>query len=570
MRTLFSLFCLLAVASLAHAQAPSAQEVLGQDRLITLPEAVALALENNLGLQVERLDPAIARERVRETWGVFEPNLVGLYDRTHLETPTASAVQSFFAGSTVPVTRTTEDYFTYNGGLQGILPWGLSYSSGYTLQQLRSDSSFYALDPQYSATWRSEVVIPLLRDLYWSTPDLLVRRSRVTQDISDENFRARLSDTVALVEASYWALAATRALEEAAGKSVETANDLLEQTKVQYQVGVVSKVRVTEAEAGLAQREFDRIVRSNEAQAAQDRLLTAILAPGIADYESTRIRTEEPTFVPYEVDAEASLEKARDQRPELIAAQRVVENAEFDEKYAWNQKLPALDVRGSYTNNGLAGSQKTPAGTERPGLATPGPASVRQAGLDGILGNADDYYTDPIVPISTQSNFGFPTGRWGADNDYFDASGEHSWGIAANLVVPIGNDTLDARYVQSKILLRRAKTNLRLQEQSVVVDVRNSVRDLRSSIDGVKASQRARAASEETLRAEQERLRLGDSTPHTVLEFDEDLRLAESNEIRALQVYRTAIAALERAQGTLLEKLGIDVVGERERGVGDF
>jgi hypothetical protein len=85
--------------------------------------------------------------------------------------------------------------------------------------------------------------------------------------------------------------------------------------------------------------------------------------------------------------------------------------------------------------------------------------------------------------------------------------------------------------VQSKILLRRAKTNLRLQEQSVTVDVRNSVRDLQSAIDGVKAAQRARIASEESLRAEQE-ARLGDSRPH-VLDYDEDLRLAESRDPRA-------------------------------------
>jgi outer membrane protein TolC len=193
-------------------------------------------------------------------------------------------------------------------------------------------------------------------------------------------------------------------------------------------------------------------------------------------------------------------------------------------------------VRGSYANNGLAGTQKPP-------LPPPAPAGL---------------------PL------GYPTGRWGADNDFFDASGDHSWGVAANLVVPIGNDSADARYVQSKIELRRAQTNLRLEEQSVTVSVRNAVRNLESAIDGVKAAQSARIAFAETLRAEQERLRLGDSTPHVVLEFDEDLRLAESNEIRALQVYRSAIAALERAQGTLLDKLGVNVVNERERGVGDF
>ncbi len=559
MRTLLFTVCLLTLAQGARAQALRPEEVLGQDRLITLSEAVALALENNLRLQVTRLDPAIARERVRESWGVFEPNLVAGYDREHLETPTASAVQSFFARSITD--RTTEDYYVYNGGLQGALPWGLAYASGYTLQQLRSDSSFYALDPQYSASWRSELRVPLLRGLYWSGPDLQVRRSRVVQDVSDEDFRARLTDSLLALEAAYWELAATRALELAAIKSVETAEDLLEQTKVQYQVGVVSKVRVTEAEAGLAQRDFDLIVRSNQARAAQDALLTAILEPGLADYTSTYIKTEEPAFVPYDVNAEVSLERAREARPELERARKLVEVADLEQSFYWNQKLPVLDVRGSYANNGLAGSQKTPAGQS---VTSPIPA-INDNGTPADP--TDDY---PFFPTAPAPNLGFPSGRWGADNDYFDASGEHSWGVAANLVVPIGNDSADARYVQSKIELRRAKTNLRLEEQSVTVSVRSAVRDLQSAIDGVKASQRARAASEETLRAEQERLRLGDSTPHTVLEFDEDLRLAESNEIRALQVYRTAIAALERAQGTLLEKLGIDVVEERERGVGEF
>ena len=458
MRTLFTLFCLLAASSAARAQAPSPQEVLGQDRLITVTEAVALALENNLGLQVERLDPAVAREDVREAWGVFEPNIVAGYDREHLETPVASAVQTFFAGQLTD--NTTEDYYVYDAGLQGVLPWGFSYHSGYLMQQLRSDSSFYALDPQYTSTWRTEIGIPLLRNLYWSTPDLLVRKSHIFQGISDESFEARLTDTVALVEAAYWELAATRALETAAEQSMKTAQDLLDQTKVQYQVGVVSKVRVTEAEAGLAQREFDRIVRSNAASAAQDRLLTAILEPGIADYTSTRIRTEDPTFVPYEVNAETALERARAQRPELMRAQLEVDNASYDESYYWNQKLPDLNVVASYTNSGIAGEQKVPTGTPR-----------------GFIFDPNDPDGLPAIPVA-QPQLPFSTSRWGADNDFMSGDGEHSWGIRADFLYPIGNDSADARYVKSKINLRRARTRLRIEEQNVIVDVRNSVRDL--------------------------------------------------------------------------------------------
>ena len=135
---------------------------------------------------------------------------------------------------------------------------------------------------------------------------------------------------------------------------------------------------------------------------------------------------------------------------------------------------------------------------------------------------------------------------------------------------PLGNDTADARWVERKIELRRARTSLARTEQQVILDVRVAVRELQSSIDGVKAAQRARIASEETLRAEQERLRLGDSTPHNVQQFQTDFLTAQGTEITKLQVYRTAITALERAQGTLLQARGISVENERERGMDRF
>ena len=90
-------------------------------------------------------------------------------------------------------------------------------------------------------------------------------------------------------------------------------------------------------------------------------------------------------------------------------------------------------------------------------------------------------------------------------------------------------------------------------------EVRAAVRNLGSAIRGIQSAERRRVAQQETLRAEEERLRLGDSTPHDVLEFDRDLADAERQEIFALRAYRNNIAALERAQGTSLRTLGISV-----------
>ena len=122
-----------------------------------------------------------------------------------------------------------------------------------------------------------------------------------------------------------------------------------------------------------------------------------------------------------------------------------------------------------------------------------------------------------------------------------------------------------AAETEAAIGLRRAKTSLRREEQRVILDVRAAVRDLGSSIEGIQAAERNRVAQSETLDAEQERLRLGDSTPFQVLEHEEDLAEAERQLIRSLQVHRNAIADLDQAQGTLLDRLNISVRDQLER-----
>jgi len=223
--------------------------------------------------------------------------------------------------------------------------------------------------------------------------------------------------------------------------------------------------------------------------------------------------------------------------------------------------------------NGVSGPQKLPAGSviTLPNGMPQAALSVLPIPASGLTGSgASAVYTTPQFGVATEPNFGFGSSPGSAHDDFFSGDGFHNWAFTAVFSYPLGNETADARWVERKIELRRAKTSLAHEEQDVVLSVRTAVRELQSSIDAVKAAQRARIASEETLRAEQERLRLGDSTPHNVQQFQTDFLTAQGNEITALQVYRTAISALERAQGTLLEARGISVENERERGMDRF
>jgi outer membrane protein TolC len=302
------------------------------------------------------------------------------------------------------------------------------------------------------------------------------------------------------------------------------ANDLVEQTRVQYEVGVVSRVNVSQAAAGQAEREFDYIVAQAAAANAQDLLIDLIEHPDLGALRSTEVVTEEPAFVEYSVDEEVSVDKAMRFRPELAQDRRRVEEAELQVAFARNQRLPRLDLTGGYTFTGIAGPAKD--GSEVPGV----PAHGRSA-----------------------------------NNNYFRAGGSRSWKLGGRVEIPLGNRTARARVAQSEIELRRARTELRRQEQEVVLDVRKAARDLTASIEGLQAAERRRAAQAESLRAEQERLRLGDSTPREVLEQQRDLAEAERQVIAALEIYRDSITALERSQGTLLEARGIRFEEELNR-----
>ena len=142
-----------------------------------------------------------------------------------------------------------------------------------------------------------------------------MKTSRILADAELENFRRDVMDTVRDIEDAYWGLIANEEQLRVEEKSLETAEALLEQTRTQYEVGVVSKVEVTEAEAGVAAREFSRITAENAYQSAQDRLIDLVLGPNLTAESKLVIEpTDRPEdYIAYDIDVEEAVRKgARD------------------------------------------------------------------------------------------------------------------------------------------------------------------------------------------------------------------------------------------------------------------
>lgn len=485
---------------------------------LSLENAVHLAIDRSLDVELLRIDPELAEKDLGAAWGAYDPQLYGEGGYSSAETPTASQI----LGNTL----LTQETSSGEAGLRGQIPWlGGSYQVGYQGSEVFTNSRISVLSPEFRASYVATLQIPLLRGLFWSDSWTLVRLSRIGVDLSSEQFRGRLMDVVRNTEDAYWGLIAAQDGERVAQKSLETAEALLDQTQAQYEVGVVSKVEVVQAEAGVADREFNLIRASAVARNTQDRLIDLVLGPYLEaeteiDVEATD-RAGEITV--REVSAAAATEHAMARLPELAVARKDIERRKIEVAAASNDRLPQLDLVGSYGKAGLSGRTNSDCVDFTAGVPCTDPPGVRTDFVD-------------------------------ADRNFFNSTGAQNYSIAGVLSIPLGNNTARNLHDRAKLELRRSETAYDRLEQSIVSDIRRAARNLRAAVEGIEAATRAEAAAEEQLRAERVRLEFGESTPFEVLQREEDLVRAQGQKILAQQTYHNSITELDRAQGTILDR----------------
>jgi outer membrane protein TolC len=504
---------------------------------LSLTEAIALGIENNTDVQIVRYEPPIAEYQHDAAWGAYDPALFGDYTYQSTNLPVASA---FFPGQFIERSSLGDVGFA---GLVPLLGW--NYQLAYSGDSIQTNSRIQTLATTYTSNLTASLNAPLLRGAWWGGAWTQVKQTGIASEIAMDQFRQNLMDLVGgppgvpletnpSIEAGYWTLAARKQELEVANKSLETARALLRQAEAQYDVGVVSRVEVTEAEAGVADREFRQITADNLYRRAQDDLVDRVYGPRLTPSSQIAIEpTDRPeNYVTFALDPEASAARALESRPELAIARQRVELSEIALKFARNSRLPQLDLVGSYGTHGLAGNDP----------------NCPFSQIDPITG-------DCLVVPTQPANIG----REYTDTHdfYFDGNDNRVWTAGAVASIPIPNTAGRANVAASELERRRALTQLRRVEQDIVKDVRDAVRNLASALQGVQAAERAVAASEEQLRAERIRLEHGESTPFDVLLREENLVTAESQRIAALRIYHGSVTALDRAQGTLLEDRSI-------------
>ena len=310
--------------------------------VMTLEDAIRLALANNQRIKVSSYNPQIANANVLTQYGRFDPSFN--FARSYGETETPGTITP---PGVRPLTKTDD----YSLSLDGLMPWGLVYSIGTTAQNQRGN--FNGFSNSYATFGGVTVTQPLLRGFGFGANLADLRIAKASRGISGWQHRQTVIDTITNVIFVYNTLQEARDSVRIARLSRDNAAQLLDENEKRHKVGDISDADVTQARARVANREESILLaeRSVHDLENQMRLLlgeknfpldgppvpTAVLAPA--------------PDIP--VDLAADLKSAYDHRPDYQAARLGVTINRANNSAAWNALLPRLDFVGSYGYGGL-------------------------------------------------------------------------------------------------------------------------------------------------------------------------------------------------------------------------
>jgi outer membrane protein TolC len=127
----------------------------------------------------------------------------------------------------------------------------------------------------------------------------------------------------------------------------------------------------------------------------------------------------------------------------------------------------------------------------------------------------------------------------------------YEWLVGLQFEYPLGNRLAQNDLERRNLELRQARVDQRRVERTIVREIRQAVRNIETAIQRVEVARATVVLARTQLEAEQEKFRLGLSTSFNVLEFQEDLTRARSQEIQALSDYNVELARLDLRTGMM-------------------
>jgi outer membrane protein TolC len=488
---------------------------------ITLEEAVKFALERNLDIAVQRLNPEINDIAIAAVRTTYHPALTSTISQINTNGLPQNQLQLSSGGG-----GTNSQATAYNAGVAQNVPWGggalqVTLNNGRSL----SNSNNALFNPNFTSNWSGLYTQPLLRNFRIDSTRQQLLVSRINRDISDVQLRSTITNTLSNVRNAYWDYVFATQAVEVAQQSVQLAEQLVKDNQTRVEVGTMAPIDVVQAQSQSA------TARQNLATVQQTRntaelSLKRLIVNGTQDPNwSARLDpVDRPEFRAEPVDIEAAVRRALSERTDLEIAKKNIEANNVTLKYLVDQMKPQLDFQISYGLSGIGGTFLQRDLTQLGSPTTP-------------------------VPLGISEAF-----RTLFDNKY------PRWSAAVNLSYPLGVSAQETSTARARIQLNQVQAQTKQIELQIATDVTNAAVTATTAAERVEAAQAARELAQKQLEAEQSKFEVGMSTNYNVIQSQRDLATAQNNELQAVLNYRKALVELERLQQTTLQNLGVTVI----------
>jgi outer membrane protein TolC len=491
---------------------------------LTLEDAVRFALDRNLDIAVQRLNPQINDIAYASIKSIYHPSLTSVISTQSTTTPATSTLSGSTQQAGAPVIASLTNY---NGGIAQSIPWGGGNASIQLNNNKQTTTSANVLyNPTFNTNWSGTYTQPLLRNFRIDATRRQLQVTKLNRDISDVQLRATITNTVSNVRNAYWDYVFAVQSVEVARQSLTLAQRLVQDNQTRVEVGTMAPIDVVQAQSQAATAR-QNLVAAQSTMRTAELVLKRLIVGGTSDPNwSVRLDpVDRPDFTTQTFDIEATVRRALSERTDLEIAKKNIEANDVTLKYLVDQMRPQADFAATYGLIGVGGTQFL---TEGQGLNRT------------VIGTIPGGYADAL---STLFHTNYP--RWTAQ---------------LNFSYPLGVSAQEANVARARVQLNQIQAQTRQIELQVATDVTNAVLTAQSNTERVQAAQAARELAQKQLEAEQSKFEVGMSTNYNVIQSQRDLATAQNNELQAILNYRKSLVELERLQQTTLQNLNITVL----------
>src|SRR5579884_876724 len=533
---------------------------------LTAQDVVALALENNIDIEIQRYGPLLAREILRraEAGGLLRTvglgvspgptsvNLQGVSVNTNGLSSTAGtgvtssggivtqlgpqppaldpAVSVFAQWQHVTSPQSNTFLIGTNEEVETLHTYQFQYSQNWLTgtsaqvtwasQYTKINSELFSLNPFQNGYLDMQVTQNLLYGFGTAVNGRNIRIQKNNMKVTDLQFKQQVATTISSVLNLYWDLVAYNQELQSRNDEVRVAQQLLDNNREQVRLGTLAEIEVTRAQSQLYAAKQDLLIAQTNLIQQEAILKNALSRSGIASPELENIH-----IVPLDrMSAPASdnlpsiaqeVATALQKRPELEQARLNIDSKKIGLVGIRNELRPTLQAFAELTNNGLTGNA-TEFGMQEPGI--------------GYLAGG---YSNLLAQVFRRN---FPN---------------YSAGFSLN--IPLRNRAAQSDYVTSVIDIRQSELDLQKQINQVRLDVQNAIVGLQQARARLDAAVQARILSQATFDGDQKKFQLGATTSYQVVQDQRDLSSAQSSEMEALANYSHARINYEQAIGDTLE-----------------